>query len=185
MLLVLFSICTVCDCAHGAPIKKAPIKKAAPEAAPNFVALYVSRVRIADRDTMHELGKLLVSWQQFDDLHKSKRKREDDESREKQIGALRLQIRNQIPIARRNAARWRAISPIPASLKKADDRFIEASLETESALDFLLLYLASGAVEWKSQANKALRKSLADRDAALMILAQRTDGAIAKKVYVP
>lgn len=98
---------------------------------------------------------------------------------------MRLQVQNQIPIVRRNAQRWRAILPILEKLKKADDRLIEASLETESALDFLLLHLHSGADEWHSQANKALRKSLADRDAALMILAQRTESAITKKVYVP
>ena len=169
------------------PVAPSPVKSIGAGKLSHASVQYTSRVLLIRSDLQFELSKLLLALDEMDEVNapRSRRTRktdEDDADLTARYDRSKAALLAVMPRVRANTRRLRSLTPVPRSLKKADDKFVAAAHDFELALDSLRLWLLHPAQEWRAQATREIRRGLTALELGMKTLGQRND--LPSKVYV-
>jgi hypothetical protein len=97
---------------------------------------------------------------------------------------LKTSLNSLLQNLRGNTKRLRSVSPVPKSLKKIDNKLVDASFELEEGLDSLAAWTNTPSPEMNLQLGRQLRKGITSWTNALIALNRATDSSVKAKVYV-
>jgi hypothetical protein len=170
--------------AQGA--KKPPAPATSP--AKSAQAAYAARVQIIVRELNPRLATLWLTYDQLETRRTEQAKRHksgvDEAEAKAELVRLRTTLLDTIKAIRVNARRLRSLSPVPQSLRKADDDLIDFGFEVEIGLDSLVTWIDTPAPEMSLQASRQLRKAITSLASALSRLGRLTDPAVKGKIYI-
>lgn len=173
---------------HRAPPGSAPVRPADAARAAQLQAAYATRVTTITGEIKPRLAELWTTFEEAKALLGTPAKRVKPAAltadKAQQLARLKVALTATIKDLRVNTRRLRALSPVPRSLRKADNVLVEFSLELDQGLDTLGQWMDTPAYELGLQAGRELRKASTSLDTGLKQLQQRTDPAVQAKVYV-
>lgn len=196
LLLNLAGALLGCSAARAQP-KTAP-KAAPPRSKPvrsaSLQAAYAARARTLGNELRPLMAEVLATFDEMEEnvsylarrttARSSSTTTANRAAANEELKTLRASLLADIAKARAGAARLRAISPVPRSLRKADRSLVNAGLELEDGLDTLVVWTQNPINELKLRASRQLRKGLNSLDAAMQEIKRQTDPALQGKVYV-
>ncbi|MDQ3812732.1 MAG: hypothetical protein M3347_02130 [Armatimonadota bacterium] len=188
LLGVVYGLCHSAASAHGAAKAQKPIAPSAKQ----VQATYVSRVQVISNELKPMLAKVWTTFDRMETLASdlAKRSRRVESSDEKlldakeQLAKLQASLHDTIKDIKVNTKRIRALSPVPRSLRKADNDLVDFSLEMEQGLESLATWADNPTPELSLQAGRQMRKASNSFYNALKIMGRVTDPAVKNKVYV-
>lgn len=167
--------------------------KIAPKPAPSprvsaSQTAYQTRVNTINNEMEPLLMEVLVDFDQMQRAAAASisrtRRRVGAPDPEEQMKTLRVSLLSNVVKLRPNLKRLRGISPVPYSLKKADNDVIDGAIEMEQGLNALAIYVEHPTVnEFELRASRLLRKGLTDLDSGLQKMARITEPMLRAKVY--
>ena len=173
-----------CATASSAPVPVSA-KKAPPISAVQIQ--YTARVRLLASDVRWALATLHLNWENYETLQKliDKPLKDTDvaATREEQV-RVKGRLLTAMKAVQSNARRLRSLTPVPRAWKRWDDKLIDASLDLEEGVSNLSVWLLNPFDEAKNAGARNLRRAQSTLEGVTKELTQRTDQAVARKVYV-
>jgi len=188
--LAMLGVAVCCGRMDATAQGAAKAARPSPQVVGQIQTSYTSRVQIISSELKPMLTKLWLTFDQVDALHDDLNKRrkhsdaaEEDEQRER-LAKLKSSLREMIKEIRVDAKRLRALSPVPRSLRKADNELVDFSLEMEQALESLSAWVDAPSRELSLQSSRQLRKASTSFYNGLKAIGRLCDPAVKSKVYV-
>lgn len=148
---------------------------------------YVGRVRQIEGDLRWSVATLFLGFEQMQTLQAQleKPKRNTDvEALGQQRDKVKAELQAAMKKVQLNAQRLRALSPVPRTWKRWDDRIVDASFDFERGVDGVTTWLLYPADEVKNAAAKLLRHGQSTLDDVTRDLARRTERGVWAKKYL-
>lgn len=149
---------------------------------------YPTRVRAIATDVRWSLASLYATWERFQDerdVLQAPKRSTDIESLTKAHLQTKTSLLSAMKKIESNAARLRAISPVPLNWKKADNKLIDAAWDFDRGKEHIETWLLQPSAETKNAAGKHLRRAQSTLDGVLQEIQKRTEPAITAKKYGP
>lgn len=173
----------------AASVAKSNAKSNTPDSAraAQVQATYVARVNTI----ANELKPLFTkAWTTAEDIkslygtpsHRSKHTATAEEG--EQMTKLKAELLDAIKDIKIDARRLRAITPVPRSLKRADNDLVSASIEMEQGVESMAIWSDTQSHEMSLQASRQLRRASSSLFNGLKEIQRRADPAVRAKVYV-
>ncbi|MBV9866434.1 MAG: hypothetical protein JO316_13860 [Abitibacteriaceae bacterium] len=150
-------------------------------------ATYVARVNTVANELKPLLTKVWTTTEDIKALYgtPTRRSKHTSTSEEvEQMGKLKAELLDAIKEIKTDAKRLRAITPVPRSLKRADNDLVSASIEMEQGVESLAVWSDTQGHEMGLQANRQLRRASSSLFTGLKEIQRRADPAVRAKVYV-
>lgn len=149
---------------------------------------YATRVRAIATDVRWSLASLYNAWEKFedeDDALRAPKRSTDVESLTKAHIQTKAALLAAVKKIESNAVRLRAISPVPLSWKKWDNKLIDAAWDFARGKEHIETWLLHPSSETKNAASKHLRRAQSTLDGVLREIQKRSEPAIVGKRYTP
>lgn len=150
-------------------------------------AAYVARVSTIANELKPLLTKVWTTSEDMKSLYgtpSQRARRAATSGTDAEMSKQKTELIDAIKEIRIEAKRLRAISPVPRSLRRADNDLVAASFEMEQGADSMAIWADTMSHEMGLQAARQLRKGSASLYTGLKEIQRRTDPAVKAKVYV-
>lgn len=149
-------------------------------------AAYTTRVDVIATELKDLLTKVWMTSEEIKLLYgtpaqRARRPRTAEEV--EQISKQQAELIAAVKEIRIETKRLRGISPVPRSLRRADNDLVTASIEMEQGLDSMVLWADTMSHEMGLQAARQLRKGSTSLYTGLKEIERRTDPVMKAKVY--